>query len=253
MGEAQKPNLNLLPGVPPGYVQLRLSAAAGEELNSGKFVSPDSSAALAVNCFGWFHPRPHLLPPFPNLNATYPPASVDVEACVRFPWSGGRHPWLDALVITSADLIGVESKRYEPFRDRKKVDLSDAYDRPVWGDAMAPFEELRDALRAGAITYQLLDAAQLVKHAFGLTTQARRVGLKPTLVYLFAEPSTLAERPLPEEARRVHREEIKDFASRVEGADVTFHALSYREWIATWADATEVIEHGRAVLAAFRP
>ena len=118
--------LDLLPGVPESYVLARLSAAAGEELKSGKFASPDSSAALAVNTFGWFHERPHLLPPFPGLNATYPARTVDVEACVRFPWRGGRHPWLDALLTTSSAFIGVESKRFEPFRDKKSIDLSAA-------------------------------------------------------------------------------------------------------------------------------
>jgi hypothetical protein len=118
---------------------------------------------------------------------------------------------------------------------------------------MTPFERLRDNLRAEQISYQLLDAAQLVKHSFGLTTQARRSGLKPVLVYLFAEPATLAGRAIEDEARRLHREEIKDFAARVAGADVTFHALSYREWIASWTGAAEVIAHGRAVLATFAP
>lgn len=245
--------LNLLPGVPEHYVLARLSAAAGDELKSGKFASPDSSAALAVNCFAWFHERPHLLPPFPSLSAQWPPRSVDVEACVRFPWSGGRHPWLDALVTTSTELVGVESKRYEPFRDKKKVDLSDAYDRPVWGDAMKSFEHLRNGLRSGAIRYQHLDAAQLLKHAFGLTTQARVARLKPILAYLFAEPAMLTGRPLSDDTRRLHRAEIADFAARVADADVTFHALSYREWIATWMRPEEVVTHGRAVLTRFAP
>jgi hypothetical protein len=92
MDKGVKGQLDLLPGVPARYVRARLSAAAGEELVSGKFANPDSSAALAVNAFGWFHERPQLLPPFPRLSAAYPALSVDVEACVRFPWSGGRHP-----------------------------------------------------------------------------------------------------------------------------------------------------------------
>ena len=93
-------------------------------------------------------------------------------------------------MTTPSAFIGVESKRYEPFRDKKSVDLSDAYDRQVWGEAMGPFEQVRDALRGGVIKYERLDAAQLVKHGFGLTTQARRAGLRPILVYLFAEPTT---------------------------------------------------------------
>jgi hypothetical protein len=56
-----------LPGVPSDYVLARLSAAGGREVESGKFSSPESSAALAVNAFGWFIQRPSLLPPLPGL------------------------------------------------------------------------------------------------------------------------------------------------------------------------------------------
>jgi hypothetical protein len=50
-----------LPGVPSSLVLKRLNAAAGDEVNSGKLSSPESSAALAVNTFGWFMDRPELL------------------------------------------------------------------------------------------------------------------------------------------------------------------------------------------------
>src|SRR5262245_49687207 len=38
-----------LPGVPEFYVRQRLSVAGGNEIGSGKFAHPESSAALAVN------------------------------------------------------------------------------------------------------------------------------------------------------------------------------------------------------------
>jgi hypothetical protein len=187
---------DFLPGVPARYVLERLARAGGNEIESGKFGSPESSAALAVNVLGWFVERPSLLPPFPGVAADFPPERVEVEYCARFPWSGGRHPWLDAMVETNRQLIGVESKRFEPFRDRKKVSLAAAYDRPVWGDNMAAFEAMRDQLRSGERTFEYLDAAQLVKHAFGLVTDAARRGRAPLLLYLFAEPASLAGRPL---------------------------------------------------------
>jgi hypothetical protein len=92
--------------------------------------------------------------------------------------------WLDAAIETNSMLTGVESKRYEPFRDRKTVALSSAYDRPVWGSNMAPVERMRDGLRSDPARFQLLDAAQLTKHAFGLVTDARRKGKQPHLHYL---------------------------------------------------------------------
>jgi hypothetical protein len=161
------PDPLFLPGVPGDHIRARLAAAGGKEIERGKLASPESSAALAVNAFGWFIDHPSRLPPFPGMSWAAAPQMVDVEFCARFPWSGGRHPWLDAVVVTGTELIGVESKRFEPFRDKKAVALSPAYDRPVWGERMQPYERVRDALRSGAIRFEYLDAAQLVKHAFG--------------------------------------------------------------------------------------
>jgi hypothetical protein len=56
-----------LAGVPSDLVIKRLSAAGGNEGGSGKLQSPESSAALAVNTFGWFIERPELLPEFSML------------------------------------------------------------------------------------------------------------------------------------------------------------------------------------------
>jgi hypothetical protein len=130
-----------LPGVPADHILDRLSNAGGNEVESGKLANPESSAALAVNTFGWFIERPGLLPPLPGMKSDA--RLVDVEYCARFPWSGGRHPWLDAVVETHRQLLGVESKRFEPFRDHKPASLSDAYDRKVWGSNMKPFEAMR--------------------------------------------------------------------------------------------------------------
>jgi len=43
--------------------------AAGNELASGKMLSPESSSALAGNAFGLFLDRPELLPPLPGTEA----------------------------------------------------------------------------------------------------------------------------------------------------------------------------------------
>ena len=72
--------LPLLPGVPEGRVRAILQKAGGNEIASGKFASPQSSAALAVNGFGWFLDRPADLPPFPGLeDCDWPAIRVDVE------------------------------------------------------------------------------------------------------------------------------------------------------------------------------
>jgi hypothetical protein len=243
-----------LPGVDVPHVLQRLAEAGGNELDSGKLDSPRSSSALAANVFGWFIRRPGMLPLLPGMQAGIPAERVEVEYCARFPWRGGRHPWLDAFVETNRQIVGVESKRFEPYRSHKPATLSKAYDRKVWGMNMAPFEALRDALRSGRGSFTLLDATQLVKHAFGLVTEGRRKGRTPSLVYLYAEPETLDGHPIPVDARHHHREEIDRFAAAVSGAEVAFHAISYREWLADWpASPIEVAAHARAVIERFAP
>lgn len=237
-----------LPGVPARYVLERLAKADGHEVSSGKLESPQSSAALAVNTFGWFQDRPERLPAFPMLGLTSQPTIVEVEYCARFPWSGGKHPWLDAWVETPETITGVESKRFEPFRDRKKVELSNAYDRKVWHDRMGPFEAMRDSLRSRPEQFESLDAAQLVKHAFGLVTEGRRKEKQPYLIYLFAEPREYAAQ------RQSHRQEIARFAAAVNGAEVGFGAISYRDWLASWPDADpELVAHRAAIIERFQP
>jgi hypothetical protein len=243
-----------LPGVPADHVIARLRQAGGNEIESGKLSSPESSSSLAVNCFGWFAERLDQFPGLPGLESAGVPELVEVEYCARFPWSGGRHPWLDAIVQTPTTLTGIESKRFEPFRDAKSVSLSEAYDRPVWCSNMSGYELMRDQLRSGAAKFTHLDAAQLVKHAFGLITDGRRRGRAPALFYLFAEPAARNGRPIPETAFALHRAEIEKFAEAVEGDEVTFHSASYREWLATWVQRGDAVSaHADAILNEFKP
>lgn len=244
-----------LPGVPSAHVLGRLSAAGGNEVGSGKLASPQSSADLAVNTFGWFIERPELLPPFSTVKSLeWPALKVEVEFCARFPWSGGKHPWLDAWIETSSAVIGVESKRFEPYRDRKRGAFSDAYDRPVWHDQMGLYERLKNRLRSRDEQFQYLDAVQLVKHAFGLVTEGRRKQKRPYLLYLFAEPEKYLDVPIPEQSKQNHRAEIDRFAEAVRGAEVQFAASSYREWLESWPEPVgELVRHRNAILERFQP
>lgn len=240
-----------LPGVSEAYLRDRYGLARGHEIESGKFSSPVSSSCLAANAFAWFNERPGLLPPFAGLASVGEPLSVNVEVQMRCPWRGGVHPWLDAAFETDAHLVGVESKRFEPYRDGKTADFSVAYDRDVWL-GLEPYDRVRQRLAAGDISFDHLDAAQLIKHALGLSTQGRKVGKAPILVYLFAEPATLAGKSLAAAIAK-HRLEVAQFADLVSGASVRFCASSYRDWIATWPEEHGVAAHGRAILAAFHP
>lgn len=222
-----------LPGVPAHLVRAAFDAAPGNEIASGKFASPESSSALAANAFGFFLDKPALLPALPGTtDAGWPATAVALEAIVRFPWRGGRHPCLDALVDTGTALIGVESKRFEPFRGKGLPDLSEAYWRPVWGDRMTGYETVRDGLKDGSLTFAHLDAAQLVKHAFGLRSEVQRPGprqgRRAILAYVYAEPSAWPDgKPIKPDAIAAHRQDIERFAALVAGDEVGFICSSY--------------------------
>ena len=250
----------LLPGLPVELICAAYANAPGNELESGKFTSPESSAALAANTFGLFLDRPGDLPQLPGTERWgWPALSVRLEAMMRFPWRGGRHPWLDALVETPAALIGIESKRYEPFRAKQSATLSEAYWRPVWGNAMTSFERVRDGLRARTLAFQHLDAAQLVKHAFGLRTAVHREsqfqGKRPFLYYLYAEPKSWPDgRPVPAAHVKAHRSEIGRFAEAVSGDEVTFRFCCYGDLLREWQrHARTIRDHATAVRKRFSP
>lgn len=251
-----------LPGVPGPEIEEIFNTAAGNEIATGKFDSPESSAALAANAFGFFLNRPQDLPPLPDCDrVVWPARSLALEATVRFPWSGGRHPVLDCLVTTPSALIGIESKRFEPFRGKSPASFSEAYWRPVWGDDMKGYEGVRDTLRENGHLYQFLDAAQLVKHAFALRTAVHRRrsghdGLTPILFYLYAEPAVWPNgRPIGDDKKTKHRQEIARFARNVAGDEVVFVSCSYRELLKDWArhKAGGIRAHAAAVIRRFSP
>ena len=244
---------DFLPGVPVDAVLAALGRSPGSELASGKFDSPESSAALAVNAFGWFLDRPRSLPPLPGVPMG-PPETVEIEAELRFPWTGGRHPWLDAAITPSTTLVGVESKRFEPFRPGKTTQFSEAYGSREWGQGMASFTAMRQALTEGRQTYRCLDAAQLVKHAYGLKTQGLKRAKGAVLVYLHAAPATWANgKPVSPDAIARHQAEIADFARAVKGDDVSFVALRWADLLADWAKVPGLADHAAAIRARFGP
>lgn len=233
--EYEKLSAALLDNLPKDRIIACFAKAGGDELSSGRLASPESSAALAANTFGFFLEQPTLLTlPRPPL-AAGDANSVELECEMRFPWSGGTHAWLDVVIRSNDFLIGIESKRYEPFRDEKRAHLSPAYSRDVWGPYMGPFTRMRDELVANPMLFKQLDAAQLIKHAFGIRTQAAQGGKAPHLLYLYAEPHEYPNgRSIPRAQLAQHLAEIEKFASAIDGAEVRFSSLSYSELFSSW-------------------
>lgn len=231
--------------------------ADGKELQSGKFSSPDSSSALIANTLGLFIETPARLPAIPGTEALdWPACRVALEVNLRFPWAGGRHPWLDAVIETPTQLIGIESKRFEPFDTHGPPDISEAYWRPVWGERMARYERLRDELAEARWQTHHLDACQLVKHAFALRTQGSVLGKRPALIYLYTEPSSgRGGRAIKPDALATHRNEIDAFADAVASDEVAFFACSYSQLLTAFEKSgdPEIVDHARKIRDRFAP
>jgi hypothetical protein len=164
-------------------------------------------------------------------------------------------------VETPSALIGIESKRFEPFRSRRPPSLSDAYWRPVWGDRMGGYERIRDRLRDHPESFVHLDAAQLFKHALALQSDVPRRGrgrtLRPILFYVYAEPEVWPSsgRAVDARGKARHRNEIKTFSAAVAHDDVSFVPCSWRGLLDAWADQPDsrIRAHARAVTARYSP
>lgn len=242
-----------LPGVPAAAVLAALARSPGNEVASGKFAAPESSAALAVNAFGWFLDRPRSMLPLPGVPMGLP-ETVEIEVEMRFPWSGGRHPWFDAVISTATTLVGVEATRYEPFRPGKASTFSEAFDSRDWGPGMARFTALRLALAEGRQSYRCLDAVQLVKQAHAMRNQSVKRGLGAVLVYLHASPATWASgKPVSPDAIARHKAEVADFARAVQGDAVTFVPLPWSDLLAQWSGAPAMAAHATAIRTRFGP
>ena len=237
---------SFLPGVPADAVLAALARLPGLDLDS-----PDSSAALVANTFGWFLNRPRLLLPFPGVPMGLP-ETVELGVEMQLPMRSVRHPRLDAVVTTPTTLVGIVSKRYQPFRPAKATAFTEPFDSRDWGPGMARFGAMRQALATGRQTYRHLDAVSLVKQAYALRTQSVKRGRGAALVYLHAAPSHWANgKPVDPKAITRHQSEVTDFARAVKGDDVTFVALRWSDLLAQWAKQPALAAHATALTGWF--
>ena len=143
----------------------------------------------------------------------------------------GTPPNLDLVVESSRHVLAIKSKCVE-YLTPKTAAFSHAYFDQItdgrrdsgWFCEMV---RLRDEPRA----YQFLDAAQLIKHAFGLARGFR--GRPVTLLYLWWEPINADADPVFGR----HRAEIAGFADRVAGSSPDFISMSYGALWREWGDA----------------
>jgi hypothetical protein len=161
--------------------------AAGQELVDSRGGKPakmralESSSALVLNVFE--HLRQTNLKAIGTLlDIAEPVADVRFEA--TFPTGlHGTPPTLDVAVTgPSGHVCGVESKFCEPYRSKGKRDpFAASYfpDGPgLWEARGLPrCEQLARSLRDRTVTFEYLDAPQLLKHALGLFSQQHSASL----------------------------------------------------------------------------
>lgn len=219
---------NLLSNVPGSGFEEDFGQGAGRELD-GKMRAAHSSSALAVNVFaGW-----RLDPSSLSLVGQRGFEKLRFEARCPIGLDPPRTPpHLDLLLTGTQQVVAVESKCLEPLT-RKRAKFADAYVEQITDGRRASgwYSEMQE-LRQNPTKYLALDAAQLIKHAFGL---ARCFADRPVLLlYLFWEPLNAVE--FPEFAR--HRDEFGLFSKRVSaGSTVSLRSLSYPELFLEWQRA----------------
>lgn len=222
-GYVSEAALNLITGIEFADVEPDLRQGDGNELG-GKFRAAHSSSALAVNTFAPFKKRPvDLWLPW-GRGFT----SVHFERKCPHGVPGRYSPNLDVVAESVGGVIAIESKCLE-FLKSEPAEFAPAYNAAITDERRqtAWFEEMERLIRKPRL-YHWLDAAQLVKHAFGIMYTFP--GPPRTLVYLFWEPSNSNAYPIFAE----HRAEIGRFAASVAGGAVNFASISYPELWKYW-------------------
>jgi Restriction Endonuclease associating with ARP len=187
-----------------------------------KMLALHSSAALVANVFDYWTQR-DASPLAAALGFAEPCTALGFEA--PFP-SGlpGEPPTVDLLLtFESGRRIAVESKFSEWLsrRPRNKAVFKTKYfprDRAVWTECGLPrCQTLAEDLQARTQRFKYLHAAQLLKHALGLSVVARG---RIALCYFYYD--------WPCRESGVHREEIARFTGLI-GDELPFSALTYQE------------------------
>jgi hypothetical protein len=215
---------NLLDGVKLSDFESDLRQGDGNELE-GKFRAAHSSSALAVNTFSPFKTRPHDL----ILADCAGFEEISFERKCFHGLAGRRSPNLDVLANGPEGIVAVESKCLEYLSPHRAV-FSPAYEAGIIDGRRETqwFEEMR-RLNEDTRRYRWLDAAQLVKHAFGLSYTFQ--GRPTKLLYLFWEPTNAGEYSVFAE----HRAEVDAFKNSVATAALQFCAMSYGELWQSWS------------------
>lgn len=222
---------NLMPGLPLLEIERDLRSGAGRELD-GKLCAAHSSAALAANTFG----------PWRTAPGSLTIAGISGFRSIRFEvtcpiWPSRTPPHLDLLAEGDV-IVAVESKCTEWMKPKPAV-FSDSYEklRPTDEHSnWAPWFEQMQRVRGRS---QFFDAAQVIKHAFGLLTCYGDRDVR--LVYVYWEPRNAGDWP----QCRQHRDQAADMAARVSQSTVQLVPMGYRELWDEWQNSAHHLHYLR--------
>jgi hypothetical protein len=165
------------------------TAGKGAELGDmglpGKMWSLISSSALACNVFDPWRDRPlGELAAALGIDSTYRISRFEATHKTGF---GGIPPHLDVELSSKAGrVVAVESKFTEPYRPVTNAFRPSYFSNPQPWRHLPTSLEMARALVAGDVEFRFLHAAQLIKHALGLTRSHGPQGFD--LVYLWYRP-----------------------------------------------------------------
>ncbi|MGH6933881.1 MAG: PGN_0703 family putative restriction endonuclease, partial [Dongiaceae bacterium] len=140
----------------------------------------------------------------------------------------GTPPHLDVFLSGRSKSIATESKCIEHL-GTTKPEFKDSYERVRNNDRQSEkwLNEMQ-AIREKRHSYRYLDAAQLIKHAFGIANSSQE--RSACLLYLYWEPSNASE--IPE--LKAHQRELAELTKNVVGGFPSFHAMTYRQLWGQW-------------------
>ena len=235
---------NVLPLIHSNREKIKtdLSQGSGNELQSGKFNSIASSSSLGVNAFGVFY-EPNFMtwPTIESQKFNNPEFEKKLSNGLQ-----GTNPNLDVFFENDDSVLAIECKFLEIF-GKKKSKFSDQYLKIRDDRRDSKWFRLMLDLLDGKVTFKYLDAAQLIKHYFGLAHVYADSDLDLEIGYVFWEPETNGDAPGPVIDLYIeHRKECGRFAELVDGDVVKFSFHPYFELIEYWRGSglgTELVEH----------
>ena len=224
----KRPEDNLLFPERASEVLQSLCSGSGGELTGAhpKFHSVGSSSALAVNSF--FYWTDHI----DELKIADHSGFKSLDFERKFTSGlGGTPPNPDVYLDRNNRPICVEAKFLEPLA-QKKAQFNESYDQIADARTSSKWYVLYDTLKKAPETFTWLDAAQLVKHFFGITNRKHDL-LNPQLAYVYWEP-TDASRFVE---YREHRDEVERLREIVDGDSLLgFLAIRYADLWNEWSE-----------------